>query len=313
MPWRGHADPYAVWVSEIMLQQTQVDTVRPYFVRFMETFPTIEALARATDDALLKRWEGLGYYTRARNLRKAAQVVMEDFGGQLPQTAAQLQQLPGIGAYTAAAIASIAFGEAVPVVDGNVARVFARYRLLEDNFKKEAPRRALAEWLLPAIEQTPSSGDFNQAMMELGALVCTPRNPCCEACPLRPQCKAAKKQLQLAYPKVEKVKALPTRAYRVVLLKNTEGALLLARSKEARLLAGFWELPHREDVPFQLPSRLKRLSVYKQTFSHFHLELTIEQAPCVEPCAVPEHFQWVTFPTELPLTTATRKILKEYV
>ncbi|MBR5587530.1 MAG: A/G-specific adenine glycosylase [Kiritimatiellae bacterium] len=141
MPWRGHPNAYAVWISEIMLQQTQVDTVRPYFHRFLEAFPTIADLAAAADEPLLKAWEGLGYYTRVRNLRKAAQQLMATAEGQLPRTAEALKQLPGIGSYTAAAIASICFNEAVPVVDGNVARVFARRNLLTDDFSKEPNRR----------------------------------------------------------------------------------------------------------------------------------------------------------------------------
>lgn len=313
MPWRGHPDPYAVWVSEIMLQQTQVDTVRPYFVRFMESFPTLQALAEATDDVLLKSWEGLGYYTRVRNLRKAAQTVIAHFHGQLPQTAAQLQTLPGIGAYTAAAIASIAFGEAIPVVDGNVARVFSRYRCLEDNFKKDAPRRDLATWLTPFIQAVPSSGDFNQAMMELGALVCTPRNPTCESCPLRETCKAAEAGMQAEYPKIEKAKTLPTRKFRVALLQNDAGEILLAQSREERLLAGFWELPHIDQLTLPKPKRPQRLGVYKQTFSHFHLELTVLSWHVEATPPLPATQQWVALPTPLPLTTATRKILDLYL
>ena len=175
MPWRGHPDAYAVWVSEIMLQQTQVNTVRPYFERFLKTFPDIRTLAAAPDETLLKAWEGLGYYTRVRNLRKAAQVLVQTNGAQLPTTAQALKALPGIGPYTAAAIASICFNEPEPVVDGNVARVFARHNLLTDDFTKEPNRRKLADWLRPFICKVPIPGDFNQAMMELGALVCTPK------------------------------------------------------------------------------------------------------------------------------------------
>ncbi len=313
MPWRGHPDPYAVWVSEIMLQQTQVDTVRPYFVRFMESFPTLQALAEATDDALLKSWEGLGYYTRVRNLRKAAQTVIAHFHGQLPQTAEQLQTLSGIGAYTAAAIASIAFGEATPVVDGNVARVFARYRCLDDNFKKDAPRRDLALWLTPFIQAVPSSGDFNQAMMELGALVCTPRHPTCDNCPLRETCKAFANGSQADYPKIEKTKTLPTRKFSVALLRNAAGEILLAQSQEERLLAGFWELPHCDQLNTPKPRCSQRLGVYKQTFSHFHLELTIYTWRIAEDVTLSDTQQWVSLPTSLPLTTATRKILDQHL
>ncbi len=313
MPWRGHPDPYAVWVSEIMLQQTQVDTVRPYFTRFLETFPTLHALATATDEPLLKSWEGLGYYTRVRNLRKAAQKVVADYQGQLPQTAAELQTLPGIGAYTAAAIASIAFGEAIPVVDGNVARVFARHNQLDDDFKKEAPRRALAQWLTPHIIASHAPADFNQAMMELGALICTPRHPQCERCPLRTSCLSAQHGTQTGYPFIAPKKALPTRKRSVLLLYNTQGERLLAQHSGERLLAGFWELPEKKKVPFAL-KRLKRLGLYRQTFSHFHLQLTLYTAQPIDATTVtlPEQMVWAPPTTALPLTTATRKILAEY-
>jgi A/G-specific adenine glycosylase len=306
MPWRDHPDPYAVWVSEIMLQQTQVDTVRPYFTRFMQTFPTLQALAHASDEALLKSWEGLGYYSRVRNLRKAAQCVLEAFNGALPTTAATLQTLPGIGPYSAAAIASIAFGEAIPVVDGNVCRVFARFRLLEDNFKKDAPRRALSQWLTPHIIAAQASSDFNQAMMELGALICTPRQPQCQACPLCANCQAFATQQQALYPKVAPSKTLPTRVYDVLFVRNAKGEILLSQHQGERLLNGFWELPERTRVaPLHT---CKKIYTYKQTFSHFHLHLHVYTHPAIQ-WEPPEGFQWVMLPSPLPLTTATRKIL----
>ena len=211
MPWRGHPDPYAVWVSEIMLQQTQVETVRPYFTRFLAAFPDIPALAAAEDEPLLKAWEGLGYYTRVRNLRKAAQLLMAEHVGTLPRTVEGLRALPGVGDYTAAAIASICFGLPVPVVDGNVARVFARRNLLDGDFHKPAPRRTLADWLTPHIIASGDPAAFNQAMMDLGAQVCTPRNPRCDDCPLRPTCQAAEQGRQADFPAPPPAKALPRR------------------------------------------------------------------------------------------------------
>src|ERR1035438_6680659 len=184
LPWRATRDPYRIWVSEIMLQQTRVETVLPYYARWLRAFPTVHALAQAKDDRVLKLWEGLGYYSRARNLHRAARIVVREYDGKLPRTANGLRQLPGIGRYTAGAIASIAFGERVPLVDGNVARVFARIFAITTNVK--APRTMdklwqLAEQLIP--DRDP--GDFNQALMELGALVCTPKNPRCDAWPPR--------------------------------------------------------------------------------------------------------------------------------
>ncbi len=307
MPWRGHPDPYAVWVSEIMLQQTQVDTVRPYFTRFLAAFPTIDALAAAEDAPLLKAWEGLGYYTRARNLRKAAR-LLRDRGLPLPHSAAELQTLPGIGPYTAAAIASIAFGEPIPVVDGNVARVFARVRQLPDDFKKEAPRRTLANWLTPHIKASHAPADFNQAMMELGALICTPRTPKCDTCPLRKTCKSAKTGTQADYPIVAPRKTLPTRRASVVLLRNTDGDILLSQHSGERLLDGFWELPEKKSLPLPIKT-FRRLSLYRQTFSHFHLHLTVYTAAPIPPTPLPNGYRWAPETTTLPLTTATRKLL----
>ncbi len=311
MPWRGHPDPYAIWVSEIMLQQTQVDTVRPYFTRFLETFPTLSDLAQADDVTLLKSWEGLGYYTRVRNLRKAAQVVMTQYNGALPRTSEALRSLPGIGLYTAAAIASIAFGEAVPVVDGNVARVFARHNQLPHDFKKEAPRRELSHWLTPHIIASRSPSEFNQAMMELGALICTPKTPKCADCPLRVSCQSAKAKTQEAYPVVPKRKALPERKGSVLLLRATTGELLLSQHAGERLLAGFWELPDRKTLPFT-PQKVKRLGTYTQTFSHFHLKLTVYTADPMERMPLPSNYHWYTPHDFHPLTTATRKILATY-
>ncbi|MEG1788332.1 MAG: A/G-specific adenine glycosylase [Kiritimatiellia bacterium] len=310
MPWRGHSDSYAVWVSEIMLQQTQVDTVRPYFERFLKVFPTIQTLAAAKDEPLLKAWEGLGYYTRVRNLRKAAQQLVAENKALLPETPEALCKLPGIGAYTAAAISSICFHQSVPVVDGNVARVFARRNALRDDFKKEAPRKMLATWLLPYIQSVKVPGDFNQAMMELGALICTPSTPDCQHCPLRSECNAFAHHAQSEYPVVTKAKALPKRRRSVVLLRSEEGALLLQKHVGERLLAGFWELPDRKALP--LPSQqFHRLGTYKQTFSHFHLTLTIHTAAPI-PRTTFENLVWCETPASLPLTTATRKILATF-
>ena len=313
MPWRGHPDPYAVWVSEIMLQQTQVETVRPYFARFLAAFPTLAALAAAEDDPLLKAWEGLGYYSRVRNLRKAAQLVMAEHGGSLPRSAAALEKLPGIGPYTAAAIASICFGEAAPVVDGNVIRVFARHNLLPDDFSALAPRRALAVWLTPLIVASGASGDFNQAMMELGALVCSPHRPQCAICPLRHSCRAAAEGRQSDFPRPSPKKPLPTRREQVLLLRNTEGALLLCRHPGTRLLAGFWELPALEALPFPLGVRPRALPTpYRQSFTHFHLIQRVYVAPPLPPIALPEGYCWAADPAALPLTTAARKVIAAF-
>ena len=242
MPWRGHPSPYAVWVSEIMLQQTQVETVKPYFDRFMAKFPTVRRLAAAELESVLALWQGLGYYTRARNLHRAAQGVAARPDAALPRTAAELAELPGVGDYTAAAIASICFAERVPVVDGNVARVFARHDRLDDDFRAQPPRRALAKRLQPAFDATESPGDLNQAMMELGALVCRPRNPDCAACPLAADCEARKRGEQAAYPRRTPKAPPPVRRAVGVLLRR-RGRWLLVRREGDGLLGGLWELP----------------------------------------------------------------------
>lgn len=241
LPWRATRDPYRIWVSEIMLQQTRVETVLPYYARWLRAFPTMHALARAKADRVLKQWEGLGYYSRARNLHRAAQTVVREYSGKLPRTAEGLRQLPGIGRYTAGAIASIAFGERVPLVDGNVARVFSRVFALTANVKTPRTMEALwqlAEKLLPAR----NPGDFNQALMELGALVCTPANPRCEVCPMRRVCVARARGLVDQLPN----RGRPTTAERVVVsaaLVRRNGSLLMQRRPERGLLAGMWELP----------------------------------------------------------------------
>lgn len=224
-----------------MLQQTRVETVLPYYAHWLRAFPTVHALARAKNDRVLKLWEGLGYYSRARNLHRAAQTVVIDYGGELPQTADGLRELPGIGRYTAGAIASIAFGEQVPLVDGNVARVFARIFAITANVK--APRTMETLWQL-AKELVPNRGpgDFNQALMELGALVCTPANPRCEVCPMRRVCVARARGLVDQLPN----RGQPQTMERIVVsaaLVRRNGSLLMQRRPERGLLAGMWELP----------------------------------------------------------------------
>ena len=184
MPWRHDPRPYTVWLSEIMLQQTQVDTVIPYFERFVQAFPNVQALAAADQQEVLKLWEGLGYYSRARNLHKAAQVVVAQYGGELPPDYQELQSLPGVGPYTAAAISSIAFGQPVPVVDGNVLRTFCRFWGIDSDIRQPRLRQQLQARLEPFVAQVPAAA-FNQAIMELGALLCRPKSPHCAACPWR--------------------------------------------------------------------------------------------------------------------------------
>jgi len=237
LPWRGAADPYRVWVSEIMLQQTRADVVGPYYERWLERFPTLDALADAELDDVLHAWQGLGYYTRARNLHRAARLVRERHGGQVPREEAALRALPGVGEYTAGAIASIAYGEPRPAVDGNVRRVLAR---LFDLAEPSAPAlRELAGRLLDRRR----AGDFNQALMDLGATVCTPRSPACDACPVADWCLARARGTQAERPAPKRRAAVPSYDVGTAVLRTRDGRLLLVRRPEDGLLGGMWTFP----------------------------------------------------------------------
>ncbi len=245
LPWRQTIDPYQIWLSEIMLQQTQVTTVIPYYERFLEAFPTIQALADASQDDLLKQWEGLGYYSRARNLQAAAQQVMQDYHGQMPTTVEDLLKLKGIGRYTAGAIASIAFGKAAPVLDGNVIRVFARLFDVADDVSQPSTKNALWDMAEALVRDVPigHAGDYNQALMELGRTVCKPKNPLCKHCPIADYCVALRNNVQNERP--IKAKKSPTPHYDVTcgLIWNSAGDLLITKRPDDALLGGLWEFP----------------------------------------------------------------------
>ncbi|MBN2096245.1 A/G-specific adenine glycosylase [Candidatus Peregrinibacteria bacterium] len=241
LPWRKTYEPYAVWISEIMLQQTQVTTVLPYFKRWMGKLPTIQSVTEAKEDVILKLWEGLGYYSRARNLQKSARIITEQFNGHFPDQYDDILKLPGIGKYTAGAIASIAFNKPYPIVDGNVIRVLAR--LL--NFKKNTrlPENVKKCW--QRSEQLVSRTDarnLNQGMMELGAIICKPQNPDCFNCPLRKNCKAyEKKTMNLIPNRGEKLKKIPIKVAIAVIKKN--GKIFIQKRPHKALMAGLWEFP----------------------------------------------------------------------
>ena len=233
LPWRRTADPYAIWISEIMLQQTRVEAVIAYYKRFLHTFPSVHALANAREETVLKAWEGLGYYSRARNLHKAAKLISNMYGGVFPHTFDDLKKLPGIGDYTAGAIASIAFGQAVPAIDGNVKRVTARILGLRENINQPAIIRGLRQTLTDAMPKDKASA-FNQALMELGALLCIPRNPRCAACPLSPYCDACAAGDADSLPVMDQKKP-PTTITVAVCLFTYQQKILLFKRKE-RLL-----------------------------------------------------------------------------
>ncbi|GAA2900202.1 A/G-specific adenine glycosylase [Enterococcus pseudoavium] len=245
LPWRYNQDPYRIWISEIMLQQTRVDTVIDYFYRFMEEFPTIEALAEAPEDKLLKVWEGLGYYSRARNLQAAAKQIMEEFNGQFPTTVEAIRSLKGIGPYTAGAISSIAFEIAEPAIDGNVMRVVSRLFCIEEDIAKASSRKVFDEAMRAIISQD-QPGDFNQAMMDLGSSICTPTSPQCESCPIQPYCQAYREKRQTEFP-VKSKKQKPKDVYYVAgIIENKQQEILLQQRPETGLLASMWLFPLEE-------------------------------------------------------------------
>ena len=243
LPWRSVVTPYRTWVSEIMLQQTRVSAVIPYFERFMEELPDVSALAAVSEERLLKLWEGLGYYSRARNLQKAAKVIVSDFGGALPQSYHALLSLPGIGEYTAAAIASINFSEPVAAVDGNLLRVAARVSGCGEDIMDAKVRRLFRQRLDAAIDAN-RPGAYNQAMMDLGATVCLPNGaPKCEICPARTMCEAYKNGLTEVLPVRAKKKSRKIEE-RTVLLLFQGGKVALRKRPDTGLLAGLWEYPN---------------------------------------------------------------------
>ncbi|MBA3456115.1 MAG: A/G-specific adenine glycosylase [Deltaproteobacteria bacterium] len=279
LPWRRTRDPYAIWVSEIMLQQTRVATVIPFWERWMTRFPTVTALASAPLDDVLASWAGLGYYSRARNLWSGAQAVCAK--GQLPSTAAELRTVPGIGPYTAGAIASIAFGERAPLVDGNVARVLARVFAVELDIKSSGGAKALwahAGALMTALPAAAAPGDLNQGLMELGATVCTPTSPRCLVCPLAKLCSTARTGRQDELPVVAARKAardLPVLARTLVWIE-ARGEVVMVRRPPQGLFGGLWELPSLE-IAAALGVTIHRTAVahHDQTLSHRRLRVTV--------------------------------------
>lgn len=245
LPWRKSTDPYRVWVSEIMLQQTQVVTVIPYFNRFMEWFPTIEALANAPEDKLLKAWEGLGYYSRVRNMQHAAKEIVEKFDGNMPKTIEEILSLKGIGPYTGGAIGSIAFLLPEPAIDGNVMRVYSRLFCLSEDIALAKTRKVFDVYVRKTMSQT-EPGDFNQALMDLGATICTPTKPSCDTCPISQYCQARQTNTIELYPvKKKKEKAKPL-YYVADVVRNKTGAFLLEKRPADGLLSNMWTFPMTE-------------------------------------------------------------------
>ncbi|MHC5226882.1 A/G-specific adenine glycosylase [Enterococcus sp. LJL99] len=253
LPWRVNLDPYRIWISEIMLQQTRVDTVIDYYYRFMEWFPTIQALAEAPEDKLLKAWEGLGYYSRARNLKIAAQQIMSEFNGKMPETITEIRQLKGIGPYTAGAIGSIAFQLPEPAIDGNVMRVVSRLFEISDDIAKASSRKIFEQAMYQIIDQK-RPGDFNQALMDLGSSICTPTSPKCEKCPIQSYCLSYKNNTMTDFP-VKSKKVKPKDVYYLAgIIENKQQEFLLNQRESTGLLANMWLFPIEEVTKKQFES-----------------------------------------------------------
>ena len=322
LPWRRDREPYHVWLSEIMLQQTRVEAVRGYYARFLAALPTVEALAACDDDRLRKLWEGLGYYTRVRNLKKAAQVLVEQYGGVFPQTWAEVRALPGIGDYTAGAVCSICFGQPEPAVDGNVLRVVSRLMASTEPVTKPQTKRAVTE-ALREIYPAGRCGDFTQALMELGATVCLPNGaPDCEHCPAAVLCRSQEEELWREIPVKEKKKPRKQEEKTVFLLRCGEKWAVRKRP-ETGLLAGLWEFPN---VPGHLsaqaaleqaaswdckPRELRRSLGKTHIFTHIQWEMTGYYIDCE---AEPEIFLWADagqLDRDVSLPTAFRQFREE--
>jgi len=329
LPWRKTKDPYKIWVSEIMLQQTQVKTVIPYYERWIKTLPSIKRLANAPEQKVLKLWEGLGYYSRAKNLKKSAKIINEEMNGKLPKTVKGLQSLPGIGRYTAGAISSIAFGLKAPVLDGNVKRVLSRLFCINENGATSASENLLWEKATNLISVS-RPGDFNQALMELGATVCIPKSPICQKCPIQTTCKAFLKNRVNEFPPSKK--KVPSKNIEVsagIIIKNKK-VYIQQRSKDG-LMGGLWEFPggkreKNESIEECLKREikeelgvgvvtLKKVMTIKHNYTQFRVTLNVFtcglQKKKIRPNGC-EQWKWVSFSNlkKYPFPAANVKIVK---
>ena len=323
LPWQQNINPYRVWISEIMLQQTQVTTVIPYFERFMDSFPDVQALAKASEDDVLHHWSGLGYYSRARNLHKAAKMVVEEFKGQFPLSVEGLNELPGIGRSTAGAIASISMNIRAPILDGNVKRVLARYFAVSG----WPGQTATASKLWDIAEQlTPHErvADYTQVMMDLGAMVCTRTKPTCQLCPLQNDCLSHLAGEETRYPESKPKKIKPERSIRMLLVVNKYGEVLLEKRPPTGIWGGLWglpEIPIENDLEDSANDKtglelagFEEWQSFRHTFSHYHLDITpIKTFVQSDSGTVNDGARWHWFqpdqPSELGLAAPVKKLL----
>jgi A/G-specific adenine glycosylase len=330
LPWRETKDPYRIWISEVMLQQTRVAAVIPFYERFLEVFPDVASLAKAKDGPLMKSWEGLGYYARVRNLREAAKTIVKKYQGKLPTSRDELLLLKGFGAYTAASVASLAFGEDCAAVDGNVMRVLARVTAIESDTRKAAAKREfqrIAEALLPQGR----AGQFNEALMELGATVCKPKNPACEACPIRRYCRAFAEGRVNELPRRSPKAEIPHHQIAIAVV-HKNGKVLIALRPSEGLLGNLWEFPGGklkgeesleeccrretlEETGLEVEVG-KRFSVVEHSFTHFRITLHAFHCRYVSGKATPKTSQkirWVKLADldEYAFPKANKKIIED--
>ncbi len=330
LPWRETSDPYRIWISEIMLQQTQVDTVIPYYERFLKRFPDVFALARAPLHDVLKAWENLGYYSRARHLHAAAKTIVDQWGGRVPDTPEAIKALPGIGDYTAGAILSIAYGQAVPAVDGNVRRILSRVFAIAEPANDPQAQKHFYD-LAASLVPTGSASDFNQALMDLGATVCRASHPACGVCPAASLCLANRHSWQERLPVLRRSPAVCRREAVAAVIRNAQGYLLVVQRPAAGLLASLWKLPGgfiaegktgtialREALCAELDLSVRvgrRLCFVDHAYTHFRLRLFAYEAriskgsPRPRGCA---DWRWAS-PADLkklPMSRVDRKLLE---
>lgn len=316
LPWQRNIDPYRVWVSEIMLQQTQVTTVIPYYERFMSRFPQVTDLARADQDEVLHLWTGLGYYARARNLHKTAQTVTEQFNGEFPDSQDALESLPGIGRSTAGAIRAIAFQQHATILDGNVKRVLARYFAVAGWPGETSVAKTLwqhAEQLTPKAR----TADYTQAIMDLGATLCVRTRPLCDLCPVNLDCKARETHAIDQYPGKKPKKEKPVKRTCMLIIENQDGEVFLEQRPTSGLWGGLWAFPECDhealpDLLKPLDSKPETLAEFRHTFTHFHLDITpvrcrVKALPQIN--EKPSRWYSISEPDEIGLTRPVTKIL----
>jgi len=307
LPWRHTEDPYAIWISEIMLQQTQVTTVIPYWKRWMRALPTVQKLAQSKPEGVLKLLEGLGYYSRARNLQAAAQKIVIDHGGLFPEDPKIMRELPGIGRYTAGAISSIAFDQPEPLVDGNVVRILTRIFGIRENPKNKKTQEELWELAQTMVSASEDCAGLNQSIMELGATVCHPRHPECDNCPVNRNCTAKREKTIHLIPLRNKTTRYQEKEINVYVLSRN-GQLLLQQRPEDFTNAGFWELPNNETGPdLNLPKNAQAIATVRHNITKYRIKLN---AYAVKPGGTEGKWCNSSDLRKLPITASHRKLIK---